>query len=159
MVKKETVLSVVKEIRNHLKSRFPHTPVLKPEAIVSNEGRFVRNSYGTVTDKQLKLIWYPTMAKQLTWEEAKKECEKLGCRLPTTKELYSLVDVSKYEPAIDKEIFPDTKSDYYWTSDVCAWDAGYAWYVDFSGGRVGGWYKGDSVYVRAVRSSQCRENY
>ncbi len=63
--KTETVLSVVKEIRDHLKSRFPHTPVLKPEAEISREIRFVRNSDGTVIDKQLNLIWYPTLGKKL----------------------------------------------------------------------------------------------
>lgn len=155
--KKETVLSVVKEIREHLISRFPHEPVLKPEATINKDGRFIRNSDGTVTDKQLNLIWYPTLEKKFTWEEAKKECEKMGCRLPTTHELFSLVEVNKYDPAIDKEIFPDTKTnDWYWTGDSCPWGVDSARIVNFSfgSGDVSGGSKDDSGYVRPVRSSQ-----
>ncbi|MDD1679598.1 MAG: DUF1566 domain-containing protein [Methanomicrobiales archaeon] len=117
--------------------------------------RFIHNPDGTVTDKQLNLIWHPTLPKRMTWEEAKKECKKLGCRLPTTHELFSLVDVDKYDPAVDKEIFPDTKTDdWYWTGDTCPWGTGGARIVDFSYGYVLDNGKDSHYYVRPVRSSQ-----
>lgn len=53
-----------------------------------------------------------------TYEEAEKAIASLGegWRMPTRKELESLVDTSRYNPAIDTEKYPDTKSDWYWTS-------------------------------------------
>jgi hypothetical protein len=155
MAKKETVLSIVKEIRAHLVSRFPHEPVLKPETIITKGRRFIRNKDGTVTDKQLNLTWYPTLPKKLSWKEAKKECEKIGCRLPTTHELFSLVDINKYDLAINEEIFPDTKTDdWFWTQDTCPWNAGYARIVLFGYGYVNYGNKDYNNYVRPVRSSQ-----
>lgn len=157
MKNKETVLTVVQEQRDLLKELIKRLPgVVAPEKTVcSKDGRFTRNADGTVTDTQLKLIWYPTLENKFTWEEAKKECAKLGCSLPTRRELESLVDITKYNPAIDKEIFPDTKiNDYYWTSDVYAGDSGGAWRVGVSGGGVGYCSKGYGSYVRPVRSSQ-----
>jgi hypothetical protein len=146
----EEVRDVLKEIRDRLsQSVMPFTPIR------SKDGRFVRNADGTVTDNQEKLVWYPTLEKKFTWEEAKKECAKLGCRLPTTHELFSLVDVNRYSPAIDKEIFPETKTDdYYWTGDTCPWDADNARVVSFDYGGVSYCSKGYDFYVRPVRSSQ-----
>ena len=153
MKKKETVLSVVQELRDIFKQRLSITVLEKP--ICSKDGRFVRNADGTVTDKQLNLIWYPTLPEKFKWEQAKQECEKIGCRLPTRKELESLLDLAKYKPAIDKEMFPDTKTDdYYWTSDTCAWGTGYAWYVGLKSGNVYYYNKDYTSYVRPVRSSQ-----
>ena len=157
MKNKETVLTVAQEQRDLLKELIKRLPgVVAPEKTVcSKDGRFTRNADGTVTDTQLKVVWYPTLENKLTWEEAKKECAKTGCRLPTRKELESLVDITKYNPAIDKDIFPDTKTnDYYWTSDVFAGGSDYAWIVYFSYGRVGYYCKGYYYYVRPVRSSQ-----
>ncbi len=157
MVKKETVLSVVQELRDLFKEILKYLPgaIAMAKPVCSKDGRFIRNSDGTVTDKQLNLIWYPTLDKKFTWEEAKKECEKIGCRLPTTHELFSLVDVNKYSPAIDKEILPDTKTDdWYWTGDTCPWDSGYARVVYFYGGLVNYSLKGYYNSVRPVRSSQ-----
>jgi len=158
MAKKETVLSVLQELRDLLVKSLPRV-IATAELACSKDGRFVRNADGTVTDKQLHLIWYPTLPKKLTWEEAKKECEKIGCRLPTTHELFNLVDVNKYEPAIDKEIFPDTKTDdYYWTQDTCPWSIGIARIVFFYYGFVNSLSKDNGNYVRPVRSSPPKED-
>jgi hypothetical protein len=151
MKHEEKILAVLEQIRDKLN---PQTVTITA-VLFSKDGRFIHNSDGTVTDRQEKLIWYPTLEKKFTWEEAKRECEKMDCRLPTSKELFSLVDHSKHSPAIDKEIFPDTKTDdYYWTSTPCAWVSGSAWYVLFGSGYVDGYDKDYSGYVRPVRSSQ-----
>jgi len=153
-MKQETILTVLKEIKNILKNRLPIPNGILPQK-QSSSVRFIRNLDGTVTDKQLNLIWYPTLPKHMTWEEAKKECEKMGYRLPTTYELFSLVDINKYHPAIDKEVFPDTKTDdWYWTGDTCPWRSGRARFVGFDYGLVGGDSKGNCIYVRPVRFSQ-----
>lgn len=146
--------TVVEELRDLLKKIADILPQLMIPVFQSKDGRFIRNSDGTVTDKQLNLIWYPTLPKKFTWEEAKKACEKTGCRLPTRRELDSLVDITKHDPATDKEIFPDTKSDWFWTSTSCAWNSDYAWIVFFYYGIVSSDNKDGYSYVRPVRSSQ-----
>jgi len=147
----EKILAVLEQIRDKL---IPQPMVVTP-TIRSKDGRFVRNSDGTVIDTQERLTWYPVLDKKFTWEEAQKECEKMGCRLPTSKELFSLVDHSKHQPAIDKEIFPDTKfDDWYWTSTPCAWSPSGAWYVSFYYGSVFGDVRDGNGYVRPVRSGQ-----
>jgi len=144
--KKETVLSVLKDIRDFLKPQ-----AAKP----MGDDRFTRNSDGTITDKKFNLVWYPTLPKRIPWEEAKKECEKIGCRLPTVEELTSLVDYTTHEPAINKEIFPDTKTDdYYWTATPCPWSSDAAWLVSFDVGNVYNYNKGSSNCVRPVRTSK-----
>jgi len=152
-MKKDTVLTIVKEIRDLLKSgaiiKAPEKPVC------SKDGRFTKYADGSVLDNLLHLIWYPTLPTKMNWEDAKKECAKTGCRLPTRVELESLLDLTKHEPAIDKEIFPETKfDDYYWTATEVAGCSGSAWFVFFRYGYVSSYYKDSSNYVRPCRSSQ-----
>ena len=156
MGKKENVLSVAQETRDLIKILVKSFGGGTPQQpVCSKDGRFTRNADGTVTDHQLKLIWGPTLPQKYTWAEAKKECEKLGYRLPTLHELFSLVDTSVYNPAVNKEIFPDTKTDdWYWTDVTCPWIAASARIVGFSYGSVDSDGKGSGNYVRPVRSSQ-----
>ncbi len=151
MNNEEKILAVLEQIRDKLCPQ----PVTVIPISHSKDDRFVRNSDGTVKDSLLNLIWYPTLSKKFTWVEANEECKKMGCRLPTRRELESLLDLTKHDPAIDKEIFPDTKTDdYYWTSTPCAWDSGCAWVVYFYYGGVHSYNKGYHSCVRPVRSSQ-----
>ena len=75
-------------------------------------------------------------------------------RLPTIKELASIVNLGRYNPSIDETFFPNTKSSYYWSSSTNAYSAGSAWNVHFLYGGVQGNYKDYSMYVRAVRGGQ-----
>jgi hypothetical protein len=120
--------------------------------------RFTRLEDGCVQDNQLNFIWYPTLPKKLTWEEAKKECEKLGYRLPTLHELASLIDVTKCEKDININIFPDTKTDdWYWTNDICLWHINRVRVVYFYYGTVGHSNKNYGGYVRPVRPIKRRK--
>ncbi len=122
--------------------------------------RFIDNKDGTVTDKETNLTWMKQDdGKRRKWEEAKKYCEgnqaKLpgeGWRLPTVKELISIVDYDKYGPAIDP-IFTETQTSYYWSSTPYAGASGYAWIVFFGDGDVY-WVGMDGGYhVRPVRQN------
>jgi hypothetical protein len=82
-------------------------------------------------------------------------------RLPTVKELRSLVDYTRYNPAINTTYFPDTVvSSGYWSSTTDANGPAAAWVVDFSYGyyHYDSGSKGNGYYVRAVRGGQGGSN-
>ena len=90
--------------------------------------------------------------EKMSHEDAIKYCENLGpgWRTPTDKELESIVDRSKCNPASK---LPDTVSSNYWSSTANADNTDYAWYVNFNYGYVYGDLKSISYYVRAVRGT------
>jgi hypothetical protein len=73
-------------------------------------------------------------------------------RLPDVKELRSIVDNTRYNPAIDPIYFPGTESAGYWPSSTYAPDTTIGWYLDFRGGAVDyGHEKPSAYHVRCVR--------
>ena len=76
-------------------------------------------------------------------------------QLPTIAQLQTIVDHTRYSPAIDKDSFPKTPSDWFWSSTPAAWSASsVAWIVSFSSGGAGTYYHDDKAFVRAVRVAQ-----
>ncbi len=75
-------------------------------------------------------------------------------RLPTSTELESIVDYSKFYPAIDIVYFKNVSSNYYWSSTSYEDEKHRAWIVDFYHGEVGRNDKGYDRYVRCVRDGQ-----
>ena len=74
-------------------------------------------------------------------------------RLPTRRELLSIVDHSRTALAIDTSYFPNTINAFYWSSDVCEPSPLTAWIVDFQHGGVVAWEPQSSPHqVRLVRS-------
>lgn len=147
-----TLAKQIKDLQKQIddvSARLPDPP--KPS-------RFIDNGDGTVTDKETNLTWMKEDdGKRRTWEDAKEYCEKVklpgkGWRLPTVKELISIVDYDKHGPCIDP-VFIDTQTAYYWSSTPFAGDSGNAWIVNFSYGNVY-WYHFDyEYYVRPVRQN------
>ena len=97
------------------------------------------NGDGTVTDTSTGLMWQQQTAGAMTWEAAISYCEGLSLggyddwRLPNRNELQSLVDYTRYNPAIDTAAFPDTMSSDYWSSTTIRQRVPvHAWCVDFS---------------------------
>ena len=97
-----------------------------------------------------------------TWTSAIDYCENtltLGghndWRLPNKKELLSIADRSRYNPAIDDTVFVNTASYYYWSSTTYAYYSDYAWVVGFGYGYSSYYgYKTYDGYVRCVRGGQ-----
>jgi hypothetical protein len=138
------------------------------------DNSFIDNGNGTITDASTGLMWQqvtaPSSPEELTptgrygrytWEQALMYCENLTLaghsdwRLPNRNELQSIVDYSRYNPAIDTTFFPDTVAAPYWSSTTRANDTSGAWYVSFYDGLVSIYSKYNDIYVRAVRGGQC----
>ena len=74
-----------------------------------------------------------------------------GWRLPDVKELASLADRSRGNPAIDPTVFPGAVSSWYWSSSPFAGISSSAWGVKFADGLVGYYSRIYQSYVRLVR--------
>jgi hypothetical protein len=129
----------------------------------TDDGSYTNNGDGTVTDSSTNLMWQQSTPDiSMTWKEALNYCKTLNLgnhtdwRLPTIKELHSLVDYSQYDSAIDTTYFPDTTSDFYWSATTDSGSSDYTWGVDFYDGYdYNDGYKHDRYYIRAVRGGQC----
>ncbi len=118
---------------------------------------------GTVSDLSTGLMWQRDTAPGLySWQQALAYCDNLTLggftdwRLPTPKEMVSIVDYSKISsPAIDATVFLNTQTAFpYWSSTTFAYFVSDAWIVNFTDGAPDFGGKIDSKNVRAVRSGQ-----
>ena len=81
-------------------------------------------------------------------------CGARDWRLPSSRELLSIVSNDRVDPAIDLAYFPNTLGWVVWSSSPYAYNSYYAWYVNFSHGYVYDGSKGSALYVRLVRGGQ-----
>jgi hypothetical protein len=123
------------------------------------ERSYVRDNHNYITqDMTTGLIWQDgSDVVSKTWEEAVAYCDELefagysDWRLPSFDELNSIVDIGRYDPAIDTNFFKNTKNSYYWTSTMYAVNSNDAWGIAFSNGYYYNDTKSNSRYVRCVR--------
>lgn len=80
-------------------------------------------------------------------------------RLPTVKELASIVNSGRSDPSINTDYFPNTMSSRYWSSTVYIYNSDSSWYVDFDEGGVWYYNKSNSYYVRAVRGGHSSNTF
>jgi hypothetical protein len=105
----------------------------------AHPGRYVVKP-GLVYDTKTKLTWQQDAApSSYTWSDAKAFCtgvtqNNLMWRLPSLKELETLVDESRVNPAIDHTAFPNTQGKYFWTVSPVTNFTDNAWVVDFNRG-------------------------
>jgi hypothetical protein len=140
-----------------------------------NSLSFSDNRNGMVTDRNTGLTWQKEDDhRKYNWYQASGSydpahnqsvqdvCGMLNLggltdwRLPTKKELMSIVDYSvPYPgPAISSAYFPNTVAFHYWTSSTFAGDPDLAWHVSFVDGHVSYNNKNDPLHVRCVRGRQ-----
>jgi hypothetical protein len=101
-------------------------------------GRYL-TSGGTVTDTKTKLIWQQIVSSSTyTWANAPAYCQTVGAtlggtgwRLPTIKELQTIVDYSRSGASIDPIAFPATPQAPFWSSSVMAGSPSNVWTVSF----------------------------
>ena len=112
-----------------------------------------------VIDKSTGLMWQDNQAginKTYSWYGAKKYCNNLNLagytdwRLPTKKELRSIIDYNRYNPAIKKQ-FKNRRSNYYWSSTSYAGSSNNAWELHFKNGGDNDYNEDGNGYVRCVR--------
>lgn len=115
---------------------------------------------GTVYDTKSKLTWQQTASSATySWAAAKTYCAGVGAslggtgwRLPTLKELQSLVDYSQSTaPMIDPNAFPSTPSAVFWSSSPVAGSPSGAWGVSFNNGNTFNGVVSYTYNVRCVR--------
>ncbi|MES1157646.1 MAG: DUF1566 domain-containing protein [Haliangium ochraceum] len=115
---------------------------------------------GVVHDVKTKLDWQQSVpATSYSWAAAKAYCAGMnatlggkGWRLPTIKELQTLVDRSQAaEPTIDQAAFPNTPPNFFWSSTPLAGSPSFIWCVNFSYGGAGNLEDSDVHNVRCVR--------
>lgn len=118
-------------------------------------------SGGMVTDTETELVWQQTApAGGYTWANAKTYCASVGAtlggtgwRLPTMKELQTIVDDSRTNPSIDPTAFPGTESLGFWSSSPLAGLSSSAWLINFNSGNTinNATDPSDTFAVRCVR--------
>lgn len=122
-----------------------------------------------VTDNDTLLQWQDnTVDTPMNWSSSLLYCEDLildgysDWRLPNVKELTSIIDDSRVDPAIYPTfehigyVYPNDYSIYYWSSTTQTYDKyrTAAWLVKFDDGGMSHTYKSISCCVRCVRAGQ-----
>ena len=120
------------------------------------KGHFTVNGE-VVQDTATKLVWQRAVpAKSYTSDQASAYCAGLklaggGWRLPTIKELHTLVDETRTVPAIDDTAFPETPPYHFWTSSHLSEFPQFTWSINFAEG-TDAWFPGENEQrVRCVR--------
>lgn len=115
-----------------------------------------------VHDSERKLVWQDNStveSREMLYGEAKSYCKDLSFagdddwRLPTVYELQSIVDLTRYDPAIQRG-FHFTASESYWSSTLYADDKVRAWNVDFKSGSTQNSRHSYDYFVRCVRGGK-----
>ncbi len=126
-----------------------------------SQADFIRSDE-MVSDTKTGLVWQDdvdAIVLKKSWSDAKQYCQDLSLngkddwRLPSMKELLSITDKHRYNPAIASE-FNNIAPNYYWGSSVYASDPKFAWGINFEGGYSDGYAKSDTSLVRCVREGQ-----
>ena len=127
-----------------------------------------------VTDSKTGLIWRRCsegqtstvssclgVAAPLTHEQALAQATSqtlatnVAWRLPNIKELASIADKTKIDPAIDTVAFPATSSfRSFWASTPYVGSASLAWTIEFYAGEIFALGRQETRYVRLVRAGQ-----
>ena len=135
--------------------------------------RFTINNDGTVSDTKTGLTWNKCSEGQsgvdcrigtattYTWQGALQQAQRVNnngffagyknWRLPSIKELNSIVEEQCSEPSINLAVFPESQNNVYWSSSPYAEVSSYAWFVNFNFGLSSLNFKYVKYFVRLVR--------
>jgi len=132
-----------------------------PSTGMPNPQSYDKSAAGGVLDRVTGLMWQRRVDPgNVTFDEANAKCERLDVRglrdwrLPSRIELVSIVDLAETQPSIDRDAFPRTPSDWFWTSSVSADSPTAAWYVYFYFGYPKADERRSKFSVRCVRTAK-----
>ncbi len=133
---------------------------------------YIDNGDGTVSDYVTGLTWQKcskgtnndascsgSPPKFENWTTANSYCSSLNLggrpinswKLPTLKELSTILDLGKYAPSIDPAFFPNTGLNGYWTSTLYSNSVPPKyWQLSFAEGYSNMWSNNSLFYVRCV---------
>ena len=135
--------------------------ILLGSLTLSLNADFIRdNTKQVINDTKTGLMWQDdAIGSTMNWSTANTTCENLTLggysdwRLPNIRELKSITDRTRVNPAISPN-FTAIASDGYWSSTMDASNSSYAWVVYFGNGHDDWNGKTNSSYVRCVRVGQ-----
>ena len=150
------------------------TCLLLPVSFSAHAAPFTVSADGQeVTDTKTGLIWRRcaegmtasggtctgiaspfTHEAALTRANTQAAATGVAWRLPNVKELSSIADKSRSNPAIDVVAFPATPARSFWSSSPSAGFPSNAWFVVFDVGNVHDYERFNPYYVRLVRAGQ-----
>ena len=105
-------------------------------AATAPAGRYTITN-GTVLDNKTHLTWQQTATTNVTLAAARTTCTNAGFRLPTLKEMSTIIDYQVplgLDPAnalIDQTAFPGTPNVFFWTATPVANFPTFSWTVGF----------------------------
>jgi hypothetical protein len=115
---------------------------------------------GMAKDERTGLMWQDNRfveSERVNFSQAERLCRDLRLggytdwRIPTIKELLTIIDYNKYDPAI-LDGFSIAESRYYWSSTQYMGDPDKVWGIDFKDGATDGNGKSYDRRVRCVRT-------
>ncbi len=86
-----------------------------------------------VVDTVTGLEWERADGAPASFDDATLRCTSLGLRLPSVRELQSIVDENRHAPALDPELFPGAEPVRFWSSTLRGGDP---WQVSFKDGQT-----------------------
>ncbi|HEY3594272.1 MAG TPA: DUF1566 domain-containing protein [Polyangiaceae bacterium] len=128
-----------------------------------NPQSFDTHDANVVTDRVTGLMWERNVDEHQTpLVDAEQRCAHLAVsghqdwRLPSRIELVSILNLARTQPAIDVNAFPQTPSDWFWTSSMAAGNGQSAWYVYFYFGYPKTDLTTNQFSSRCVRTAESR---
>lgn len=127
-------------------------------AAPSDQYQFFTQGSTTITDSFTGLVWERVVGQRVSYGVAKTHCDNASMRLPSLKELLTIVDEDphlEYEGTqnvtkmIDGAAFPKTPSGPFWTSSELSRNK-HIVTVDFLDGMTGDVDTGATAFVRCV---------
>jgi len=128
-------------------------------SLVLNTASYAAERNSVVLDKANAIYWQDNLSTQKSsqdWDDAVEYCHALELndlstwRLPTFKELLSIVDYGRVDPAINP-VFSYVLDNTYWTSTDFSATRSRAWTIDFRTGKTYYSYKTTNHAVRCVK--------
>ena len=116
---------------------------------------------GAITDLVTGLVWQAADGGEMTWANAVTYCENLvlagasDWRLPSSHELFSILDHDRLNPALNTTYFSTTTAQYWWAADEQAGDATKAWAVN-AGGGIGPHPKSETISAGGTKRFHAR---